>query len=325
MTEASAERRKTIRLPLGATEERRQSPLAFALAALLVVGALGAAVAPIGVVTRTVLAGVMLLAAFAVTRVGGRRLVAPRGWVEIDDAGVWRAGRGRIALGAAHEPFGVVALASHDRARALLAFTSPTAARFVAVRARDEDELAEAQALFAPASLLSGADLDDALGDTDDALRMADARRLLAALDARFPGARGRIHLSSARGEPIVLDGERLALGTRTVDLSMPLEWRAFVFHEAAGRVAAFYQATWIRQADVEAVLVAPLAPEAPRARELRDLRLMSSTAEEPPARDLRLAVDRLFMLPLREALDRAPRISRSPSAPSLPRPERRA
>jgi hypothetical protein len=51
----------------------------------------------------------------------------------------------------------------------------------------------------------------------------------------------------------------------------------------------------------------------------------MSSTAEEPPARDLRLAVDRLFMLPLREALDRAPRISRSPSAPSLPRAERRA
>jgi len=323
MTEA--EHGKTVRLPLGATEERRQSPLAFALAGFLIVAAIGAAVSPIGVLARTLLATALLVGAFVVTRIGGRRLVAPRGWVEVDEGGVWRAGRGRVVLGAANEPFGVVALASHDRARALLAFTSPTAARFVAVRARDEDELAEAQALFAPASLLSGADLDDALGDTDDALRTADARRLLAALDARFPGARGRIHLSSARGEPIVLDGDRLALGARTFDLSMPLEWRAFVFHEAAGRVAAFYQATWIRQSDVEAVLVAPLAPEAPRAREMRDLRLMSSTAEEPPARDLRLAVDRLFMLPLREALDRAPRISRSPSAPSFPRPERRA
>jgi hypothetical protein len=324
MSEARIERRKSIRLPLGATEERRRSPLAFALATFFVLAALAAAVSPIGALLRTAVAGALLVVAFAVTRVGGRRLVAPRGWVEVDDAGVWRAGRGRVALGAASEPFGVVALASHDRARALLAFTSPTATRFVAVRARDEDELAEAQALFAVASLLSAADLDDALGETDDALRTADAKRLMSTVGERFPGAIGRIHLSSARGEAIVLDGARFAIGARMVDLSAPLEWRAFVFHEAAGRVAAFYQATWIRQADVEAVLVAPLAAEAPRARELRDLRLISSAAEDPPARDLRVAVDRLFMLPLREALDRAPRISRAPSAPSLPRPERR-
>jgi hypothetical protein len=37
----------------------------------------------------------------------------------------------------------------------------------------------------------------------------------------------------------------------------------------------------------------------------------MQSLADAPPPRDLRVAVDRLFMLPLRRALDRAPRVSR--------------
>jgi hypothetical protein len=49
----------------------------------------------------------------------------------------------------------------------------------------------------------------------------------------------------------------------------------------------------------------------------LRDLRLMQGAVAEPPPRELRRAIDRVFMLPLRRALDRAPRISRV----EIPRP----
>jgi hypothetical protein len=86
-----------------------------------------------------------------------------------------------------------------------------------------------------------------------------------------------------------------------------------------------------VRQADVEVVLVAPVPAEGgwlrgvdvPASRSgsslseatrdvvARDLRLMQASAGEPPPRELRRAIDRLFMLPLRRALDRAPRISR--------------
>jgi hypothetical protein len=55
-----------------------------------------------------------------------------------------------------------------------------------------------------------------------------------------------------------------------------------------------------------------------------RDLRLMEASPGEPPPRELRHAIDRVFMLPLRRALDRAPRISRVPSSPR-PMPEGRA
>jgi hypothetical protein len=55
------------------------------------------------------------------------------------------------------------------------------------------------------------------------------------------------------------------------------------------------------------------------------DARLLPTGRGEPPPRELRRAVDHIFMLPLRRALDRAPRISRVPSAPSMARPEGRA
>ena len=45
----------------------------------------------------------------------------------------------------------------------------------------------------------------------------------------------------------------------------------------------------------------------------LRDLRLMQASPEQPPPAEQRVAIERLFMLPLRSALDRAPRPSRLP------------
>ncbi len=55
-----------------------------------------------------------------------------------------------------------------------------------------------------------------------------------------------------------------------------------------------------------------------------RDLRLIQASAGEAPPRDARHAIDRVFMLPLRRALDRAPRSSRTAS-PSRSMPEGRA
>jgi hypothetical protein len=85
------------------------------------------------------------------------------------------------------------------------------------------------------------------------------------------------------------------------------------------------YQATWVRQGMSEAVLVSLIpsvssvsVPPSPPAGEvpevasavLRDLRLMQATPEPPPPTELRVAIERMFMLRLRAALDRAPRAS---------------
>jgi len=108
------------------------------------------------------------------------------------------------------------------------------------------------------------------------------------------------------------------------------------MFHESTGQAAALYQATWIRQGTVEVVLVAPMpASIVPRdaqkdahgklARALtRDLRLLQAPAESPPVRDVRVAIDRPFMMAVRRVLDDAPlalRVSQAP--PSRPRTER--
>jgi hypothetical protein len=40
----------------------------------------------------------------------------------------------------------------------------------------------------------------------------------------------------------------------------------------------------------------------------------MQASPEQPPPSDQRVAIERLFMLPLRSALDRAPRASHQPN-----------
>jgi len=71
-----------------------------------------------------------------------------------------------------------------------------------------------------------------------------------------------------------------------------------------------------VRQGDGEVVLVAPLGEGGASLQGAPDARLMQAVTGEPPPRELRKAIDRLFMLPLRRALDRAPRVSRAPSSP---------
>ena len=134
--------------------------------------------------------------------------------------------------------------------------------------------------------------------------------------------------LSDARGAPLVLDGRELRTGERAFDLATPLEWRSIVFQEGLGQAIAVYQGTWIRQAATEIVLVSLLPSIVSAGAQgiaeggslagldrsvLRDLRLMQAVPEEPPPVEQRVAIDRLFMLPVRYALDKAPRPTKHP------------
>jgi hypothetical protein len=119
------------------------------------------------------------------------------------------------------------------------------------------------------------------------------------------------------------------------VDLTRPLEWRPILFQESFGHAVFLYQGTWVRQGTVEVVLVALLTPsflevsgrsaDIPRPSQpppseldrlaARDQRLLQAAPADPPPAEQRVALDGLFVVPLRAALDRAPRASSRRSA----------
>jgi hypothetical protein len=273
------------------------------------------AVMPWAVGIRAALAILLVVLAGCLHHVLAGRRRPPMGWLVLDHQGVARPGE--TPLVGWTEPFGVTVLASPDRSRLALAFTSAHATRFLAVRVLDEGDAAEAPSLFARA--VSAAD-DDLRADEGGALCAADAERLLSTLVRRAPGVLDRLYLQDASGEPVVLDRGELRVGSRRIDLSAPLEWRAFVFEELGVHAVSVCQATWVRQGDGEVVLVAPLGEGSASLQGAPDARLMQAVTDEPPPRELRRAIDRLFMLPLRTALDKAPRVSRaSPSSVHLP------
>jgi hypothetical protein len=343
--DADAARAKpsALSLPLTAIPEPTapRSPAALGGAAFFATLALAMVLVPVAVFARA--AGALALVATAamfVRRASHHALASrarARGWIVTDDRGVSRieasfaSARGRArALVRWSEPFGVTVLTAVPAAhagrgtRAIVAFTTPTETRYVAVTIADADDAAASMALLGRAVVVTDAELSSVLGDGGVALSGKDAARLLGVVTRRAPGALDRLYLSGARSEPIVLDRGTLRIGKHVLDLAAPLEWRGFMFHESAGIVAAFYQATWVRQLDAEAVLVAPMPAEASQARDARELRVVQSLPGEPPARELRVAIERLFMLPLRHALDRAPRISLLPPPATLPtRPSR--
>lgn len=224
------------------------------------------------------------------------------------------------------EPFGVTVLSSADWARLLLAVTTPRATRYLSARVRDAEDAAAAPVLLDCATTAAGSDLRD--GD-ELALRAADAERLVNTLARLAPDAVDRIYTSDVAGEPIVLQAGELRVGGRRIDLSLPFEWRATIFRERGPHTATVCQATWVRQGETELVLVAPMpadggwthdaaaairaAGEGALVRRAitRDLRLIRAGAGDAPSRELRHAIDRVFVLPVRRALDRAPRAAR--------------
>jgi len=259
-------------------------------------------------------------------------------WVEADGDGLNRTtADGSKDIVSWDAPFGVTLLASYGRPTALLAFTTPTQTRYVPARI-DERESADDE-LLARIAVLADLDLVDGVAH-DAALTASSAAAVVRHVESRDKAALGRVFLSDPRGMPIALERATLAVGDRSFDLTSQLEWRPLMFHESTGQAAALYQATWIRQAGSEVVLVAPMpASIVPRetnahreasgklGRALtRDLRLLQAPSESPPSRDVRVAIDRPFMMAVRRVLDDAPlalRIAVDP--PARPRNESRA
>jgi len=182
--------------------------------------------------------------------------------------------------------------------------------------------------------------LSTVLGGDDDALDATgpdgasvylepdDFRALVAALADRDSGCFERIVLSDQSGAPLLLDGGDLFVRDKHFDLKRPLEWRSILFQEPFGSVVTLYQGTWIRQGTAEVVMVSLLTPSFFEANghdperagipELdvmatRDQRLLQATASDPPPTDQRIAMDGLFVVPLRRALDQAPRAAAQP------------
>lgn len=251
----------------------------------------------------------------------------PGGWIVVDAMRVERVIAGkRDCVANLAEPFGVTVLASQARQRALLAVTTPTATRFIGVRLEGPLDKEAASLLLERASIVADGDALAAHASDAETLSAQDAVALMRIVRERVPAALERMYLSGTRGERITLDGTELRVEddvkSRLFDLEMPVEWRGFLFHEALGAAANIYQATWIRQGSSEMVFVAPMPTELlltasksnPPRRLTQQQKLLTPTPDEPPPGDLRTGIERVFMLPVREALSRAPRPSRAPA-----------
>jgi len=224
-------------------------------------------------------------------------------------------------------PFGVTLLSSPRRDRLIAMLTSASGTFFLGA-AFD----AAARRAFAPlldrAYTVAGDDAGiEPVGPDGEQLALPpdELASLLDTLVERSPACLDRFVLTDARGASLTLDSRQLCVGDRSVDLNAPLEWKPIVFQEAFGQAIAVYQGTWIRQSGTEMVLVSLLPALGPALGAdvdqgsldrsvLRDLRLMQASPEAPPPAEQRVAIDRLFMLPVRSALDRAPRASHQPN-----------
>ncbi len=325
---ASQEMKGSLRLPLG-VEIAPPPQERLKLAVVLVVVCAAAIFLPIVLWQRIALC---VLAVAGLIRVAialrARAAMPVLGEVVVDDQRIdRRSRRGSTELAAFGEPFGLAVFADPRRTRAILAFTTPTSARYLTARLGDREQGDADRALIRRAAAVAesdalGAQLDNAT------LSSVDAESLVALVHERSPEAIGRIFVSGASGEAVVLERGSLRVGAKVFDLAAALEWKAFMFHETVGAMAMLYHATWVRQDLSEVVLVSPMPPEVSslfadgpeevravveRSSEMqravaKDLRVMQALADTPPPVETRVAVERLFMFPLRRALDTAPR-----------------
>ncbi len=264
----------------------------------------------------------------------------PRRGLELEGDRLSFRSAGRLqALLSTASPFGVTLLATPRRDRAVVLLTSAAGTFYVGAHF-DVDARRAAAHVLDRATTVGGDDVGlESIAPDGDPLLIApeDFVTLLDTLAARSPTCLDRFVLTDARGAELKLDGRALHAGSRNIDLDAPLEWRAIVFQEAFGQAVAVYQGTWVRQGDSELVLVCLLpslgpaifadidlasldraegrAPKAPLSGLLRDIRLMQATPEQPPPTEQRVAIDRHFMLPIRCALDGAPRPSPQPTS----------
>lgn len=239
---------------------------------------------------------------------------------------------GEVASLSLSDSFGVVLLSNRRRDHLVLALTSSAGTLLVGARL-DAETKSTLSDLLARATTHGGDDsaLVAASPDGTPVCISGDDFRLLVTelehLDAR---AMDRVVLSDQRGETIRLDADDLLVRGVHFDLSRPLEWKPIMFQEQYGQAfTLFYQGTWIRQGTAEVVLVSLLSPNLLEAtldraaletddgklaaldvKALRDQRLMRQAAADPPPVEQRVAIDGLFVVPIRAALDQAPRAS---------------
>ncbi|WP_437290318.1 IMP dehydrogenase [Sorangium sp. So ce406] len=309
--------------PAGVARPRRLWSIPLLVVALVLVATARS------VVVRALLPLALVAAAVALLARGRRRLLPPaqasRRGLSLDGDQLVLQGKGGAAqhvLLATCERFGVTLLATPRRDR-IVALLSSGAGMSSIGASFDGPSRRTFAALLDRASVVGSDDVGlDAIGPDGEPISLGPAAlaALLDELTARSPGCLDRFLATDARGATLSLDSLELRAGGRVFDLTAPLEWRAFVFQEALGQALAVYQGTWVRQGTNEIVLVcllpamtpaldAPSASLGPLDRgALRDLRLMQGSPESPPPGDQRVAIDRLLMVPIRSALDKAPR-----------------
>ena len=291
-----------------------------------------------------------VLAFFSARLFWRRRANVPLRRLRVDATGIVFEAPGHRDLGRRQQErlidlsgsFGMTLLSDPIRHRLVLAVTATGRAVYFSARV-DSEERRIYRSLLSHASTVSDDDaVLDAMGPDGDPLelKLRDMSILVDTLLERDDMALDRCFLSDTHGAPVVLDSHELSIGKKGFDLRAPLEWRAMLFQEPFGTVMAVsdrqaeatppggvmvYQATWVRQGVSEAVLVSLIpslssvsVPPSPPEGEvpevasavLRDMRLMQASPEPPPPAELRVGIERMFMLRLRAALDRAPRAS---------------
>lgn len=320
-----------LELPLEAVAPP-PSALPFLIGAVMFGGGVGAL---LGLALKFPLVGLTIagaLVAFILAHLHVRSLLAtlsekaariPR--LVLDDKElVFVDGANRTQLLALDRRFGITLLASPSRSELVIAITHRDGVEYLAGRDPSADKHVNvlARAITTPEN-------DLPIGDRVPQFREGDRLlELVAALEARAPGALDRVFLSDAGMADVVLDGRKLRAGQIDFDLLSPLAWRAYAFQEGSSFASHSFQATQIRQGEREIVLVAlsptgelatpslispppghtgPLASEVIQRALARDLRLAHCLADIPPPRTQRIAMDRLFVPRIRVALDLAP------------------
>lgn len=280
-----------------------------------------------GAILRALVAAALVFAALVVfaraRKPAPQPAVGPRRGLSLRGDHLLFRGNGRSALLLTlSAPFGVTVLATPKRDRAVALLSSASGTFYVG--ARVGGARGAASRIFERCTTVGSEDAGlEAVGPDGEPLLLSpdDLAALVDTLLARSPTCTDRFVLTDAHGAALTLDGRALHLGDRQIDLASPLEWRSIVFQEAFGHAVAVYQGTWVRQGGHDVCLVCLLPSLGPAAgpdldlqtldrATLRDLRLMRATPEEPPPAEQRVAIERLFMLPLRSALDRAPHLA---------------
>lgn len=272
-------------------------------------------------VATLVLSLVMLSATWALHRRLGQR------GVRLLDGVLWFSRGGRAKPQRVLDltvPFGVTTLANRSRSRATLAITTEAGSFYVSGQFDNRSRTALRDTLASAFTVASDERALEAAAPDGFPLELDGPTfgRLHAALQKLDARCTHRLFLSGHRGDNVVVDDRALLVGERLFDLDAALEWRGALFREQAFGTMSVFQLTFVRQGEQEVAFVSLMPalaapscpgdvlstaePELERAV-LRDMGLLNVGVEDAPPPHLRVAIERVFMLPLRAALDGAP------------------